>query len=301
MSEGCAIDLSVVVASYNTRDLLRGCLASIYAGTANLGLEVIVVDDCSPDDSVEMVRNEFPQACLLVNPRNLRYAKTNNRGLRAARGRYALLLNSDTVVRPGAFEALVRFMDERPEVAAAGPKLVNSDGTVQHCIRSFPTAWVSAIQATNLHKIWPSNPFSERYYNVRFDYAREQRVESIGTTAFILRRTTWEKYGMLDERFTLAFVDLAYCRTLKLEGAQVWYTPRAEVLHYGSQTINANGRKEIRLQHEALRTFYDLYYAPAHHPVARALVRTGIAARSAAMAGVFALSRDKRVLAGPRS
>jgi GT2 family glycosyltransferase len=293
------VDLSVIVASYDTKDLLHDCLRSIYDTTKEISFEVIVVDDCSTDGSAEMVSEAFPQARLIRNATNLRYAKTNNAGLKAARGRYGLLLNSDVVVRPGAFQALVEFMDEHPDAAAAGPKLINADGSVQHCIRSFPNPVAMAFQSLSLHKIWPNNPITDSYYNTRFDYSRAQTVQSIGTTSFIIRRSTWETYGMLDERLTLAFVDLAYCHALGQRKQSIYYVPDAVVLHYSGQSINQNGLREIRLLHQELRKFYDYYIAAQHNPLSRTLIRASIWLRERVKVLEYELSDDKRVLSTP--
>ena len=293
------MDLSVIVASYNTSKLLQACLESIYATTRGLEFEVIVVDDCSTDGSPEMVRMLFPQVHLIVNPQNMRYAKTNNVGLKAARGRYGLLLNSDVEVHPGAFSGLVAFMDLHPEAAAAGPKLISPDGSIQQCIRSFPGKLYLLFQALSLHKIWPQNPFTGRYYNTAFDYNRSQAVQSIGTTCFIIRRSIWENYGMLDERLTLAFVDLAYCYGLREQKQNVYYIHNVTVMHYGSQSINQNGLKEIRLMNRDLRKFYDIYLAAHDNWGGRVLVRAGIALRLWFKIFEYELSSDKRVFSGP--
>jgi len=292
-------DLSVIVASYNTKDLLNECLKSIYDTTKEITFEVIVVDDCSTDGSAEMVSTDFPQARLIRNATNLRYAKTNNVGLTAAQGRYGLLLNSDVVVESGAFDTLVRFMDEHPDAAAAGPKLMNPDGTVQHCIRSFPSLVAMLFQSLSLHKIWPNNPITDRYYNTDFDYSRVQTVQSIGTTAFIIRRSTWETFGMLDERLTLAFVDLAYCHALGQRKQNIYYVPDAVVLHYSGQSINQNGLKEIRLLHRELRKFYDYYMAAQHNPLSRRMIRAGIWLRERVKVLEYELTGDKRVFSTP--
>lgn len=293
------MDLSVIVASYNTKDLLHDCLKSIYDTTKQITFEVIVVDDCSSDGSAEMVTEAFPQVRVIRNATNLRYAKTNNVGLKAARGRYGLLLNSDVVVQPGAFETLVRFMDEHPDAAAAGPKLMNPDGSVQHCIRSFPNPVAMLFQSLSLHKIWPSNPITDSYYNTDFDYSRAQTVQSIGTTSFIIRRSTWETHGMLDERLTLAFVDLAYCHALGQHKQNIYYVPGAVVLHYSGQSINQNGLKEIRLLHRELRKFYDYYIAEQHNPLSRKLIRAGIFFREKFKVLEYELTGDKRVFSTP--
>ena len=293
------VDLSVIIASYNTKDLLRDCLRSIYDTTKEISFEVIVVDDCSTDGSAEMVCELFPEARVIRNATNLRYAKVNNAGLKAARGRYGLLLNSDVVVRPGAFETLVRFMDQHPDAAAAGPKLLNPDGSVQHCIRSFAKPVAMAFQSLSLHKIWPGNPITDVYYNTKFDYSRVQTVQSIGTTSFIIRRSTWETYGMLDERLTLAFVDLAYCHMLGQNKQNIYYVPDAVVLHYSGKSINKDGLREIRLMHRELRKFYDYYIASQHNPVSRVLIRAGIWLREKVKLLEYELSGDKRVFSTP--
>ena len=293
------IDLSVIVASYNTKELLRGCLASVYANTHRIEFEVIVLDDGSRDGSPEMVREEFPQVKLIVNETNLRYAKTNNAGLRAASGRYGLLLNSDVEVQPGSFDVLVDFMDSHPDAAAAGPKLVNPDGSVQHCIRSFPGPLPMLFQTLNLHKVWPGNPVTDKYYNTNFDYSQTQTADSIGTTSFIIRRSTWEKHGMLDERFSHYLVDQAYCYALGQRNQKIYFVPDAVVLHYGGQSINQAGLKEISLLHEGLMLFYNLYYAPQHNAVMQMVMRLGIRARHRLKTLEYAVSRDKRVIKGP--
>lgn len=293
------IDLSIIVASYNTRDLLYGCLKSIFENTSkNISFEVIVIDDCSPDDSVKMVKDFFPEVRIVVNSSNLRYAKTNNHGLSIAKGRYGLLLNSDVIVYPNAFFGLVKFMDEHSDVAAAGPKLINSDGSIQHCIRGFPGLLPMIFQSLNMHKIFPGNRFTEKYYNTKFDYSKSQPVESIGTTAFIIRRSTWEKYGMLDERFSLALVDLAYCLMLKNNNEEVWYFANSTVMHYGSQTVNMNGKKEIQLLHKAIRDFYKYYYKNQHSFVTQRIIYVLIWFRQLLKQLEFKLKRNKQVFGG---
>jgi GT2 family glycosyltransferase len=292
-------DLSVIVASYNTEGLTRECLRSVFAASPGLALEVIVVDDCSPDASAEMVRSEFPNVKLLVNERNSRYAITNNRGLKAATGRYLLLLNTDTVVLVDGLTKLVRFMDAHTEVDAAGPKLLNPDGSVQHCIRSFPGVGVMALQSIGLHKIWPGNPITDRYYNTDFDYSTDHKVESIGTTAFIIRRSAYEAFGGLDERFSWAFCDQAYCLSLAKQGGTIWYVAGAEVTHYGSASINQNTGREIDLLHKALKLLYDSYLSDGTPKWKRQLVYAGIDFRRLIKRVENSLSKDKRLIKGP--
>ena len=141
------VDLSIVVASYNTSDLLYKCLESVYRYTQGVSFEVICVDDNSPDGSADMVAECFPQVTLVRNEQRMRYARNHNVGTRIAEGRYVCHLDSDTLLISDAMSDIVEFMDAHPDVSACGPKLLNADGSVQHSIRSFVGAGVLLLQA----------------------------------------------------------------------------------------------------------------------------------------------------------
>lgn len=293
------MDLTVIIPSYNTIVLLRSCIESIYKSTKRCTFEIICIDDNSPDCSAEMVAQSFPEVVLVRNTSNQFYAKNNNLGLRMARGRYACLLNSDTVLVGDALSSMVEFMDSHPDAAACGPKLLNPDGTVQHCIRSFPGMAVMILQGLNWHKLWPNNHWTNRYYNTDFDYGQEQQVDSIGTTAYVIRRAVWENVAMLDERFQLALVDLAYNLTLKRKGQKVYYTPAAEVIHFGSQSLNQAAVRSIRMCHEAQITFNDAYDYFSSNRGVKMLIRFAIRARYGLKLLEYYLGSDKRVIKGP--
>jgi GT2 family glycosyltransferase len=292
-------DLSVIIASYNTSQITRDCVRSVLAESEAGSIEVLVVDDASTDTSVEDLRREFPSITVLVNPINVHYTKTNNRGLRESNGRYAVLLNSDTIIRDAALSKLVAYMDANPDVAACGPKLINPDGSTQYCIRSFPGVTVMFFQALNIHKLWPSNPVTNRYYHLDLDYDKTQDVESLGTTAFVIRRETWERYGVLDEQFKIAFTDLAYCAMLRSHGSRIVYVGDAVVEHLGSQSINLSSSDEVKSRAGGLRTLYDTYLCERDPKWKRPIVRAGITAWGWLRRVEHRLSKDKRVITGP--
>jgi GT2 family glycosyltransferase len=298
MSEA-SLDLTITISSYNTRNLLRNCIQSIYRYTQGISFEVISIDDNSQDGTAAMLAESFPQVILVRNDRNQLYAKNQNCGLRLARGRYACLLDSDTLLTGNAFQSLVRFMDEHPDVAACGPKLLNLDGSVQHCVRSFPGAGVFFLQMIHWHKLFPHSRAMDRYYNTNFDYSRAQPVESIGTSAYVIRRSTWEQAGMLDERFRLALVDLAYNYMLRQKGYSVYYTPCAEVIHLGSQSINQVPRSSLRDQKRALIDFSEAYDYFGSSRLTKWLVRVAVTLRYGLKLLEYSLGRDKRVITGP--
>jgi N-acetylglucosaminyl-diphospho-decaprenol L-rhamnosyltransferase len=293
------MDLTVIIPSYNTRQLLSDCLSSIYHFTQGIAFEVICIDDHSPDGSADLVATEFPQVILVRNEVNQFYVRNNNLGLKMSRARYACLLNSDTRLISNAFQALVTYMDENPQVAACGPKLLNPDGSVQHCIRYFPGPGTMVLQALNWHKLFPRSRFADRYYATRFDYSKAQPVDSIGTTAYVLRRTTWENAGVLDDRFRLFVSDLAYNFMLKQKGYRVDYTPCAEIVHYGSQSVNQHAESSLHELHEALIIFNEAYDYFGKSRASKRMVRWAVGARNWIKRMEYQFGSDKRVIKGP--
>jgi GT2 family glycosyltransferase len=293
------LDLTVIIPNYNTRRLLGDCLASIYQHTRDITFEVICIDDASRDGSADMVRQAFPDVVLVRNRTNHGYVENTNLGMRMSRARYACHLNSDTVLIGNAFQALVEYMDGHPEVAACGPKLLNPDRSVQHCIRHFSGPVTLALQALNWHKLFPRSRWSDNYYATDFDYSKAQPVDSIGTTAYVVRRSTWENAGMLDERFRLFVSDLAYNFMLKQKGYLVHYTPVAEVVHFGSQSVNQAALGSLRELHDALIAFNEAYDYFGKSRASKLLVRLAVRARDYCKRAEFYLGSDKRVIKGP--
>jgi GT2 family glycosyltransferase len=293
------LDLTVIIPNYNTRGLLRGCMESIYRHTSGITFEVICVDGNSPDGSADMVAENFPEVALVRNATNESYARGVNQGIRLSRARYACLLDSDTLLIENAFEPLVRFMDEHPEVAVCGPKLLNPDGSVQHHIRSFASLGVFFLQTLNWHKLFPNSRLMNRYYNTDFDYSQAQPVESIGTSAYVIRRSTWEAVGLLDERFRWAMPDLAYNYTLHQKGYKLFYTPCAEVVHFGGQTASQDVLRALHEQCQGLIDFSERYDYFGRSRLTKAVVRLGVRARYYTKVMGYYLSSDKRVIKGP--
>lgn len=293
------LDLTIIIPSYNTRELLRDCIQSIYQHTEGIAFEIICLDDNSPDRSADMVAESFPSVILVRNKVNEFYARNNNLGMRMSRARYACLLNSDTKLIGNAFAALVRFMDDHPEAATCGPKLLNPDGSVQHCIRRFAGLSTFLFQSLNWHKLFPNSRLTDRYYTTQFDYSKAQQVESVGTTAYMVRRSTWEQAGMLDERFRWFMADLAYNYMLTRKGYKIFYTPCAEIVHYGSQTVNQKALKALREQCKSFIEFNEAYDYFGRNRLTKALVRFGVWIRYFTKVLGYYLSSDKRVIKGP--
>ena len=170
---------------------------------------------------------------------------------------------------------------------------------MQHDIRRFAGLGVFFLQTLNWHKLFPNGAVSKCYYASAFDYSQEQLAQFIGSTAFVIRRSTWEQDGMLDELFPMYQVDLAYCYMLMKKGRKLYYTPSAEVIHYGSQSVNQVAKKSLRLQHQGFIDFSDHYDYFGSSAMTKRLIRWAVEIRYCIKLLELKFSKDKRVIKGP--
>lgn len=253
-----------MIVSYNTRDLLRDCLRSVFASQSAPSYEVIVVDNCSPDNSAEMVRQEFPQVKLIASDINGGYAYANNLGLRQAQGQHLLLLNPDTVLPPTALRDMLAFMQAHPDAGVAGPKLVLADGSLDlACRRSFPSLDVAFYRLIGLSKRYPNSPRYNRYNLGYLDPDQVAEVDSVVGAFMWIRREALEQAGLLDERFFAYAEDIDLCYRIKVEhGWKVYYNPSVVVRHYKGQ---ASRQRTVAMTIEFYRAmwlFHQKHYAP---------------------------------------
>ncbi len=226
------MDLSIVIVNWNTRAMLRQCLESIYANPPCGVFEVWVVDNASTDDSQAMVKEHFSQARLVENAQNVGFARANNLAIRQVHGRYVLLLNSDTIVKPGALESLVRFMDARDEAGACGSRLLNPDGTLQYSCYLKPTLWREFLRLFHLGSLRGDGSYPMA--NWPLDQAQE--VDILQGAVMMLRRETLEQVGLLDEDFFMYSEDFDLCSRIQKENWKLYWVPWSEVIHFGGQS-----------------------------------------------------------------
>jgi len=228
--------LSIIIANYNGRALLRGCLASIYQNPPRCPFEVIVVDDASSDRSSEMVKECFPQVYLLRNEKNVHYGRSNNRAFDLARGQYVYLLNNDTVMLPGAMDVMMAFLDQHPTVGAVGSKLLNGDGTIQASVKTLPGIMAGLFGARSIiTKLFPRNPFSRRHLlHLSRDMSSPFSAGYVSSASIMIRQEVIRQVGYLDERLSY-HIDADYCKRLWDAGWEVYYLPSATVVHFDHQ------------------------------------------------------------------
>ncbi|MFW6116152.1 MAG: glycosyltransferase family 2 protein [bacterium] len=223
------MDLSIIIVNWNTRDLLVRCLRSVYGTKGGPEFEVFVVDNASTDDSTTVVRDHFPRVHLIANRENIGFARANNQAICCSKGRYVLLLNSDTEVHPAALEAMVHFMNEHPRAGGCGPRLLNADGSLQASCHPMLTPEREFWRLIFLDRIW----HRATYVQQQWDLSEPRRVEVIKGACLLLRRAALEQVGGLDEDYFMYTEEMDLCYRLLEAGWQLWWVPRAVVKHYG--------------------------------------------------------------------
>ena len=224
--------ISIIIVSWNVRDRLRTCLASLPAAAE---VETIVVDSASSDGTSEMVQAEFPQVTLIASRDNLGYSRGNNLGLARAHGRYALILNPDTELIGDALGRMGAYLDEHPRVGVVGPQLILADGQVQPSRRRFPSLATAFFESTWLQPLAPPGVL-KRYYAADLPADQTAEVDWLVGAALLVRREAWQQAGMLDEAFFMYSEELDWQRRIKAAGWQVVYFPAAKVRHFEAQS-----------------------------------------------------------------
>ncbi len=251
--------LSVIILSWNVRDLLRACLASL--PLADPQVEIIVAEAASGDGSAEMVRAEFPSVKLIASAENLGYTRGNNLGLRAARGRYLLVLNPDTEIVGDALAQMLAYMDAHPKVGLLGPQMLYPDGTIQSTRRRFPMLATSFFESTWLQPLAPRSLLDHYYARDLADDAVAE-VDWVVGAALLVRREAYEQVGGLDEGFFMYSEELDWCRRMKAAGWQVVSFPPARLVHHEAKSsAQVPAATHIRFNTSKVR-YYRKYYGP---------------------------------------
>ena len=283
--------VSVIIVNYNTVGLLRDCLSSLErAGVDRAGAplaEIIVVDNASSDGSPEMVEREFPAAILIRNPENAGFSRANNQAIQVAQGKYIWLLNSDTIVRPGAPAFMAEFLDVRLDVSGVTCKLLNADGSIQASVSNRPgpvllffrLIGISRLISGSRARRWLARSFgfilgkTIRAYLAPYA-ARDSpvEVESISGACLMLRRNAIAEVGLLDERFFMYFEDMDYCLRLRKAGLKLCYLPQGEVVHLVGQSSGGRMRGYSVHSYRAMFYFYRKHFSYPMQFAARAIV-----------------------------
>jgi GT2 family glycosyltransferase len=252
--------ISVIVVSWNTRELLRACLTSLLAELNGVQAEVFLIDNDSADGSAEMVATDFPQVRLIANKSNRGFAAANNQALDVVLGQFVLLLNPDTEVHAGALSDLLAFMGTHPRAAIVAPQLLNSDGSIQRSCRQFPTFLGMLYELMGLSKFFPDKPLFRQYKMLDWQHDDERQVDQPEGACLLVRKAVIDQVGKLDEGFFMLFEEVDWCYRIKQAGWEIWFTPEAKVTHHYGQSIKQVKAKMILSSHRGLYRFWRKHY-----------------------------------------
>jgi len=264
-------DLSVVIVSWNVRELLRQCLASLvsqvptpegwFALPGGRTLEIWVVDNGSSDGSAEMAEAAFPGVHVLRST-NRGFAAGNNLGIARSRGRYIMLLNPDTQAVGLALNTLLDTMDAHPDVGAIGPQLRYGDGRPQSSRRRFPTPWTGFMESTLLQQWFPHNRWAARYHMLDLPDDTLCDVDWLVGAALLVRREAIEQAGLLDEGYFMYSEEMEWCRRIKGRGWRIVYQPAALIMHYeGRSSAQVAAQRDIYFHTSKLRYWRQVHGA----------------------------------------
>ena len=270
------IDLSIVIVSYNIRDLLAQCLESLSTNLQSQTSEVFVVDNSSCDGSAAMVRGECPSAHLIENAGNRGFAAANNQAFVQTRGRYVLMLNPDTEVRAGALETLVEFMDTHPRAGACGGKLEYGDGSLQHSAFAFPSLAQIFLDFFPLHWRLSDSQLNGRYPREWYARGAPFQIDHPLGADFLVRRKVAEQIGWLDDKFFIYCEEIDWAMRIKRAGWQVWCVPQAEIVHHEAQSTRQFRDAMFVELWRARRRLYEKHYSRAFRFAAWQIVRAGL-------------------------
>lgn len=234
------MDLSIIIVNWNTKQLLLDCLASIYETVTSISFEIWLVDNGSDDGSVEAVRNIYPDVNIIQNEKNLGFAAANNKAFKKMVGRYALLLNTDTVLTGGAIERIYNFMENNPEVGMACGQLLNQDGSKQNSIANFPNLLSLMCNETLLQILFPA-----KFPGKRREITKPVEVDSCIGACLMVSKKAMDEVGLLDEDYFFFLEETDWARRMKRAGWKVCFVPSARIFHFQGQSVGHEAESRI--------------------------------------------------------
>lgn len=266
--------LSIIIVNYNAKDFLFQCLKSIERADKPNSYEIIIVDNCSTDNSTMMIKKEFPDIKLIENSENIGFAKANNQGIKLSQGNYILLLNPDTVVYPQTLTRPIEFLDANPDVGVVTCYVELANGKIDlACHRGFPTPWVSFCYFIGLEKLFPKSRTFGGYHLGWLPLNTIHEIDTPSGCFYLVRREVIEQVGRLDESYFLFYEEVDWSYRIKQAGWKIYYFPEVKITHYKgissgikkhtsklSSATKEIKRKAINSFCDSIKIFYDKYY-----------------------------------------
>jgi len=257
-----AIDISVVIVNYNVKDFLSKCLDSVKKASANLNVEIIVVDNNSSDGSIAYLQNLHPDVQYFALNENLGFSKANNIGFKHAKGKYILILNPDTILEEKNLDIMYDYMENNPQVGLAGCKVLNPDGSFQlPCRRGFPTPWVSFCKLFGLQTLFPKSKLFAQYNQTFRSIDETYYIDAVMGAYMFTRRELIESVNGFDEDFFMYGEDLDLCHRVKQAGFEIAYFHETSIVHYKGESTKRSSINEIKHFYSAMAIFSKKHFA----------------------------------------
>ncbi len=280
------IDLSIVIISYNTKDLTIRCINSIYEFTKGINFEIIVIDNASSDDSVKALEGLKNRIKLIKNKENNGFTGGNNQGIKASKGRYVLLLNSDTYILDNVLSGMVHWMDKNPRIDISSCMLRNEDRSVQGTGGYFPSllrvfSWMTIQDFPFVDNF--IKPFHPQHAKSIFGkgndfYLKQKELDWVGGTFFFMRREVFENIGYIDDDYFMYTEEVDFCFRAKKVGFKVVYNPSWSIVHLGGAS-SATIEFPLISEYKGIKLFYKKHYPAWQYPVLRLLLKIGALGR----------------------
>ena len=254
-------DLTISIVSFNTKDKLKNCLDSIYQNTRGIRFEVIVVDNGSKDGSAKMVTTLFPEVNLIKNSQNLFFTRAHNMALRKARGKFVLILNSDTTIPEKALKKMVDFLKKNPSIGALGVRLQDSLGNIEITAQRFTNPVVEIFKSNILSKIFSNQNLLSKIHYKNWDRRSSRYVDAVSDACLLSPRFVLEQVSFYDERFLLFFTEDDLCRRIKQAGYKIYFLADVFIIHLVAQSLRYfSASKNYQFFEHDMLEYYKKYF-----------------------------------------
>lgn len=284
------MDLSIVIVSFNTKELLADCLKSVMAAAKNLKVEIFVSDNNSHDGTAKMVKQEFPNVNLIANKTNLGFSKANNIAIRKCRGKYLLVLNPDTRIMTDTLVKMTGYMENHPDVGIATCRVELPNGKLDpDCRRHFPTPWRAFSHFSGLAKIFKGSQVFDEYYFGYKSAKGEHEIDACHGAFMVVKHSAVAKVGLFDEDFFFYGEDLDWCWRFKEKGFQIMFVPITKIIHFKgaasgmkqiskhlTKATSQSKRKALAESTRAMKLFYQKHYQARYPFIVNWLMYLGI-------------------------
>lgn len=257
------MDLTAIIVNFNTEGLLRNAIGRLKAAAARMSLKIAIIDNASRDNSVALIKNEFPDCHLIANPTNVGFARANNQALDLVEGRYVLLLNTDAFVSADTLYKTIAYMDSHPRCGILGVRLVGRDGALQPSARYFPTPWNLFLARTGLHRLFNGVRMVD---DMAWDHASVRQCDWVPGCYFLVRKAVIDQIGLFDPRYFLYYEEIDHCLAARKAGWEVIFFADTTVVHVGGESAKTTGKITAGgRQIEAMQIESELLYFRKNH------------------------------------